>query len=250
MIKRVLHFFKSIFSSAVTELEKTNPDALLESEKENLRKQIQRYNQGLAAHAAMVEKLIAQVNGQEQQETNLLTKIKANVTAGNQEIAGRQALKLTELRTELAINRDQLEAAENTYQEMSRNREASIKEAQKKIESLQAKINELKVKEATADLSEMASSMTADMGGASATMNRLESMVEDARAKAAGRARVAQDSMPALDDIPSAEEERALAHEALKSLSGELGFTTAVESKGEEIPVVTFNELDKNEKTK
>ncbi|WPJ98083.1 hypothetical protein SH580_10265 [Coraliomargarita algicola] len=244
MIKRVLHFFKSIFGSAVTELEKTNPDALLGAEKENLRKQIQRYNQGLAAHAAMVEKLIAQVNNQEQQEAKLLTKIKANVTAGNQELAGRQALKLSEIRAELVTNRDQLEAAENTYQEMSRNREASIQEAQKKIENLQAKINELKVKEATADLSEMASSMTADMGGASETMNRLESMVEDARAKAAGRARVAQDSMPSLE-VPSAEEERALAHEALKSLSGELGFTTAVESQGEEIPVVTFEKENK-----
>lgn len=248
MIKRVLHFFKSLFGSAVTELEKTNPEALLGAEKENLRKQIQRYNQGLAAHAAMVEKLITQVNGQEQQEAQLLTKIKANVTAGNQELAGRQALKLSEVRTELATNRDQLEAAENTYQEMSRNREASVKEAQKKIESLQAKINELKVKEATADLSEMASSMTADMGGASETMNRLEHMVEDARAKAAGRARVAQDSMPSLE-VPSAEEERALAHEALRSLSGELGFTTAVESQGEEIPVVTFEKENSKEKT-
>ena len=249
MIKRVLHFFKSLFGSAVTELEKTNPDALLGAEKENLRKQIQRYNQGLAAHAAMVEKLITQVNSQEQQEAQLLTKIKANVTAGNQELAGRQALKLSEVRNELTTNRDQLEAAENTYQEMSRNREASVKEAQKKIETLQAKINELKVKEATADLSEMASSMTADIGGASETMNRLESMVEDSRAKAAGRARVAQDSMPSLE-VPSAEEERALAHEALKSLSGELGFTTAVESKGEEIPVVTFEEENNREKTR
>ncbi|MEO0510393.1 MAG: hypothetical protein AAF065_11100 [Verrucomicrobiota bacterium] len=248
MIKRILHFFKSIFGSAITELEKTNPDALLGAEKENLRKQIQRYNQGLAAHAAMVEKLIAQVKGQEEQETQLLTKIKSNVTAGNQELAGRQALKLNEVRTELATNRDQLEASERTYQEMTRNREASVKEAQKKIETLQSKINELKVKEATADLSEMASSMTADMGGASETLSRLENMVEDARAKAAGRERVAKDAMPTFD-IPSESEEKALAHEALKSLSGELGFTTGIESEGDEIPLIITEKEQEKDKT-
>ena len=195
----------------------------------------------------MVEKLIAQVRGQEEQETKLSTTIKSNVTAGTKISPAAAALKLNEVRTELTANREQLEAAENTYQEMTRNREASVKEAQKKIETLQAKINELKVKEATADLSEMASSMTADMGGASETMNRLENMVEDARAKAAGRARVAQDAMPALD-IPSESEEQALAREALKGLSDELGFTTGIESKGDEIPLVIIEDKKKKER--
>ena len=245
MIKRILHFFKSLFGSAVTELEKSNPDALLQAEKENLRSQIQRYNQGLAAHAAMVEKLIAQVKGQEEMEDHLLTMIKSNVSAGNEELAGRQALKLNEVRAELSTNREQLDAAEQTYQEMTRNREASIKEAQKKIESLQSKINELRVKEATADLSEMASTMTADMGGASETLSRLESMVEDARAKAAGRARVAQDAMPNIEH-PNPDEEKALGHEALKSLADELGLSTSTESQTEDLPrAIVDNETDK-----
>ena len=37
------------------------PEALLEVEKENLRKQIANYNKGLAAHAGLCEKLMAQV---------------------------------------------------------------------------------------------------------------------------------------------------------------------------------------------
>ena len=45
----------------VSGLEKQNPEALLEVEKENLRKQISEYNKGLAAHAGLCERLMSQV---------------------------------------------------------------------------------------------------------------------------------------------------------------------------------------------
>ena len=240
-MKRIIHFFRSLLGLAVTNLEKSNPEALLESEKESLRKQVLQYNQGLAAHAAMVEKLIAQLKRQESQETALIAKIKANVQAGNTDFAGREALKLKELRNEIDVNREQLEAAETTYQQMTRSRESAVKEAQKRIQTLQSKINELRVSEATAELSEMATGLTTELGGANETLSRLESIVEDSRAKAAGRVRVARDAMPTLD-MPTVDEEKALGNEALRDLAGELGFATAVENKGqEELPLIILN---------
>jgi hypothetical protein len=51
MFKRIANLFKGFLGLFVSGLEKANPEALLEVEKENLRKQIANYNQGLASHA-------------------------------------------------------------------------------------------------------------------------------------------------------------------------------------------------------
>ncbi|MGF1451137.1 MAG: PspA/IM30 family protein [Opitutales bacterium] len=241
MFRRLANFFRGLFGSALGDLEMSKPEALLEREKENLRKQVQSYNQGLAAHAAMVEKLIVQVERQETEEKDLLTRASANMKAGNNELAAEQAMRLKQVRGELEANREQLEAAEKTYKEMTSAREAAIAEARRKIEAIQAKISQLRVQRATADLNEMAAGMTTEMGSAGETLSRLEEMVDDARAKAAGRARVAKDALPASADLPSQAEHKALATEALRELAGELGYATADRETGDSIPLVIID---------
>ena len=61
MFKRLANLIKGFFSLFIGGLEKKNPEALLENEKENLRKQIAEFNQGLVTHAGLVERLISQV---------------------------------------------------------------------------------------------------------------------------------------------------------------------------------------------
>jgi sulfur transfer protein SufE len=48
MFNRIANIFKGFLSLFVSGIERRNPEALLEVEKENLRKQIAQYNQGLA----------------------------------------------------------------------------------------------------------------------------------------------------------------------------------------------------------
>ena len=57
MFTRLLNVIRGWFGLAVSDLEKRNPEALLELEAENLRKQVGSYNQGLAAHAGLAERL-------------------------------------------------------------------------------------------------------------------------------------------------------------------------------------------------
>ena len=61
MFKRIGNLIKGFFGLFVGGLEKRNPKALLEVEKENLRKQTSKFNQGLASHAGLVEQLISRV---------------------------------------------------------------------------------------------------------------------------------------------------------------------------------------------
>ena len=56
MFRRLWNLIKGMLGMAVSAAEASNPEALLELEKENLRKQIAQYNQGLASHAALVER--------------------------------------------------------------------------------------------------------------------------------------------------------------------------------------------------
>ena len=98
----------------------------------------------------------------------------------------------------------------------------------------------MKVKQATAELQEMASGMIAELGGSGDTLNRLESIVTEQRDKAAGRARVARDSLEMSEVDLKESEQEALADMALADLASELGMsvekptTETAASEGEE----------------
>ena len=74
MFQRLINVFKGIFAMFVKDVEKRNPEALLELEQENLRKQIAQYNQGLAGHAGLAERLMSQVRKLESEEAELRAK--------------------------------------------------------------------------------------------------------------------------------------------------------------------------------
>ena len=61
MFRRIANLFRGFLGLFISGLDRQNPEALLEVEKENIRKQIANYNQGLAAHAGLCERLMSQV---------------------------------------------------------------------------------------------------------------------------------------------------------------------------------------------
>jgi phage shock protein A len=223
MFKRIANLFRGFLGLFISGLERQNPEALLEIEKENLRTQIARYNQGLASHAGLCESLMAQVKKLESDERDLRAKTAAILRAGNKDSAAQYALRLQTISRELEENRTQLGQAETTYKELIRARDVTIKAAQTKIESLKAGLDDLKIKRATAELSEMASGMISQIGGAGDTLDRLENMVQEERAKAAGRARIARDSLNTGDFKIKEAEQKALADQALADFAAKEG---------------------------
>jgi phage shock protein A len=229
MFRRIGNLIRGFMGLFVGGLEKANPEALLEVEKENLRKQIAQYNQGLASHAGMCERLITQVKRLETEESQLRAQAGAQLRAGNREAAGQYALRLQTVQRELGENRKQLEDAEKTYKELIRARDVSIKAAQKKIEDLKFALSDLKIKKATAELSEMASGMISTIGGSGDTLDRLHGMVEEEREKAAGKARVAKDSLDLSGVQLKESEQKAFEEQALADFAAAEGI--ALEAK-------------------
>ncbi|HLC15499.1 MAG TPA: hypothetical protein VJL89_04665 [Thermodesulfovibrionia bacterium] len=226
MFKRLMNLFRGFLGLFITGLEKTNPKALIEVEKENLRKQIAQFNESLASHAAFVERLMRQVKLLEKNEQQLTAKITANIKAENRSIAGQMALELKTIQEQLQENREQLTAAEDTYKKLLKTRDVSVQEARNKIEKLKMMISEAEVLEAQAELQEMATGMISELGGSGDTLNRLEEYLQERRDKAAGRAAVAASSVD-VTEIDMQEAERgALADQALLEFEAAYGLKT------------------------
>lgn len=225
MFSRLGNLIKGFFSLFIKGMEKRNPEALLELEQENLRKQIANYNQGLATHAGLCERIMGQVRKLEAEQKDLRAKTTAHLRAGNKAAAGQYALRLQTIEAQLAENRAQLEQAEATYKNLVKARDVAVQTAKAKIESLKGAINEMRMNQAMAEIHEMASGMISSIGGSGDTLNRLHEMVEEERTRAAGRARVARDSLD-MSGIEIKEAElNALADQALADFAAREGIS-------------------------
>src|SRR5258708_23713850 len=116
MFKRIGNLIRGFFGLFVSGLEKQNPEALLEVERENLRKQIAQYNQGLAAHAGLCERLIAQVKKLEIEERELRAKTTALLRADSRDAAGQNTFRLQHTPHRLAEGPNTPKQRENRHQ--------------------------------------------------------------------------------------------------------------------------------------
>jgi phage shock protein A len=223
MFRRLMNLLRAFGNLFVGGLEKRNPEALLELEKENLRKQIGSYNQGLAAHAGLAERIMGQVRKLEAEQRDLRAKASAHLRAGNRSAAGQYALRLQTVERELEENRRQLEQAETTYQNLVRARDVAVQAARAKIEALKGAITDMRMKQAMAEMHEMAAGMVTEIGGSGDTLNRLHEMVEEERTRAAGRARVARDAVDMTEVTVKEAEMQALADQALADFAAREG---------------------------
>jgi len=225
MFKRIMTLIKGFLSLFVSGIEKSNPEAVLEASKEELRAQIAQYNQGLASQAALCERLNSNIKRLTAEEADLRAKTTANLRAGNRDVAAQYALRLQTVTAELADNKTQLETSEKTYEELIKARDVAITAAKSKLDSLKRSIDDLKIQKATAEMNEMASGMVSSIGSAGDSLDRLTEQVSEERDKAAGRARVARDSIDTSGIKMKEAEQNALADQALADFAAKSGIT-------------------------
>ncbi|MBV9997658.1 MAG: PspA/IM30 family protein [Verrucomicrobia bacterium] len=226
MLKRLYRLIRGSLGILLRSLEQQHPEALLDTERENLRKQIAQYNQGLAANAGLCERLITQVRTLERDEKALRAKTTALVRTGNRELAGSFAVRLQAVRQGLHQSRADLEQAEETYRQLIRARDVAIQNAQARIEALRSVLDDLKIKRATAELAEMASGLIIRTGGSGDTLARLQQMIEQERDTAAGKARLARDTLTAGNVMLQERERKALEEQALADFAVTEGITS------------------------
>ena len=156
-------------------------------------------------------------------QNDLTAKASAHLKAGNRSAAGQYALRLQTVERELAENQQQLAQAEDTYKNMVKARDVAVANARSKIEGLRGAINDMRMNKAMAEMHEMAAGMITEIGGSGDTLNRLHDMVEEERTKAAGRARVAKDSIDMTDIKLQESEMNALGRTGARRFRGPPG---------------------------
>ena len=223
MLRRLGNLIRGFFSLFIAGLERSNPKALIEAEKENLRSQIARFNENLANHAAFIERLMRQIKNLESQEKEYAAKAAAHLKVGNRAAAGQYALQLKTVKEQLEENRLQLDAADDTFKKLVRTRDVAVREAQDKIEALKRMFTETEMLEAQAELQEMAQGMITSIGGSGDTLSRVEEYLTERRDKAAGKARVAATSIDTTEVELKEAEQEALADQALTEFAAAYG---------------------------
>ena len=126
MFGRIRNLFKGALGTFLSGVERRHPEALLEVEQENLRKQAVRFNNSLAAQAGLIESLAGQVRRLEGSRHTLQERIAVSLEPGNRTAAKQYVLRLQTIERELDENRRQLPQAELTYREMVRARDAAF----------------------------------------------------------------------------------------------------------------------------
>lgn len=216
IFQRMSRLWRAMVGSGLTELEAKNAESMLDLERESLREQVGKYNQGLAGYASLIERLKAESTRLQREQQELEPKLRARLAANDRTAAGKHALRVEAIAQRKAAIATELTEAEATYKELVRAREVALVSARDRIESLKRSIDECKVQEALADLTELAAGMHGSIGLSDGTLERVRERVDDRKHLAAGRARVARDSIDVGAVQAQEAEQQALAEDALR----------------------------------
>jgi phage shock protein A len=195
LTRRVTRLWRAVVGSGLTELEANNAEAMLDYEREALRKQVAKYNQGLAGHAGLCHRIKAEIAELEKERERLEPRIQACLSAGDRPAAAQRALRLEAVEDQWTRYKKELDEAEATYRELVRAREQAILGARTRIDQLKRSIDECKLAEALAELSELASGLEGSLGLSDGTLERVKERLDERRHYAAGRVRVARETI-------------------------------------------------------
>ena len=218
---RLWRLIKGWFLRLIGKAEAASPRALLEAEIADFNKATAQFNENLAKQAGLIERLKRQIADAEKKERILQERARAAYTAKQMDKAGHFALLLKETRQQLEENRMQLQAAEQLYQNLRRQRDVFVRDARARIDRIKQKLSQAEMAEAQAKLAEMASSVQFDAEGKG--LAELEEKLEERISDARGKVRVATEGAEASPWSVTAEEQSALEQAALADLAAELG---------------------------
>ena len=226
-VARISRLFRGFLGLFVSGLEERNPEALMEAAREEFRTKMTQYNLALAQMAGVAERLKNQIKNKTTRAQDLERRILANHHAGNLELAGALARELQELKADLTVDTNELNETETAYQANLRQAKVSQREFEDKINQLQKKLSQVKIKEAQAEAAAALSNVAFKVGDLGDSMKTVEEVLAKRYEKSAGKARVAADLVD-MDKIQEKETERkALEQSALAEFLASQGIQSA-----------------------
>ncbi len=233
LFARVGRLFRGFVGLFISGLEESNPEALMDSARQEFREKMAQYNQALARMAGVAERLKGQVKMKTQKAQDLERRILANHSAGNIDLAGSLARELQELKADLATDTAELSESEEAYSQNLRQAKVVQKEFEDKIKRLEKQLDQVKVKEAQAEAAGALSNATFKVGDLGDTMKTVDEVLQKRYEQAAGKARVAKDLVD-MDKVKEKESEsKALEQNALAEFLASQGIQAGPTPQGQ-----------------
>lgn len=230
LMSRVGRLFKGFLGLFIRGIEEGNPEALMESARQEFRDRMAKYNTALARMAGLAEGLKHQLKAKTAKAQSLERRILANHKAGNVETAGALARELQDLKADLAHDAAELHEAETNYDSNLRQAKVAQKEFEDKVRRLDRQLSQVKIKEAQAEAAAAINNVSFKIGDMGDTMKTVEEVLHKRFEESAGKARVAKD-MVDMDTVREKEGERAaLDQAALAEFLASQGMSAQVET--------------------
>ncbi len=217
---RLWNLVKGWWLRLIGAAEMANPEALLEVKIQESKEARVKFNKGLHRLAGMIESLKMQMERGKKRAAVLKAKVNAAVKVKNMTRAGELAFEFQELEKDRVSNEDQLQAQEQEYLELTRQRDDYVKQVRRDIEGIKRQLSRVKMAEAEAELSELASSEAFNPAGMG--LGELAEKLDEKVAMAKGRTRAARDARAggAIDREAARAETEALEADALATMLG------------------------------
>lgn len=131
MWQRFVRAVKALFGAAVSSIE--DPKLILEQNIRDLNDQVPKMNENIATVKASVTLLEKEMNRLKNEYQDLVSKMKAAINAGRDDIAANYALKLESLKASLGQTQAQHASAAKAYEKALEIKKAFMKEKDRKI---------------------------------------------------------------------------------------------------------------------
>ncbi len=234
LFARVGRLFRGFIGLFISGLEESNPEALMDSARQEFREKMAQYNTALARMAGVAERLKGQVKAKTQKAQDLERRILANHSAGNLDLAGSLARELQELKADLATDTSELTETEEAYTQNLRQAKVVQKEFEDKLNRLGKQLDQVKIKEAQAEAAGALSNATFKVGDLGDTMKTVDEVLQKRYESAAGKARVAKDLVD-MDKVREKESEsKALEQSALAEFLATQGIQAGPTPQGQQ----------------
>ena len=213
ILARFGRLIKGFLGLFIRGIEEANPEALMESARQEFRDRMAQYNQALARMAGIAERLKGQIRNKTARAQDLERRIMANHRAGNLELAGSLARELQELKGDLTTDTQELAETEDAYQANLRQAKVAQKDFEDKITRMERQLSQVKVKEAQAEAAAGLSNVAFKVGDLGDTMKSVEEVLSKRYEMSAGKARLAKD-MVDIERVQEKEGERKALEQA------------------------------------
>ena len=194
MWKRFVRAIRALFGGAISAIE--DPRLILEQNIRELNDQVPKMNESIATVKASVTLLEKEHKKYQAEYNDLISKMKAAINAGRDDIAANYAVRVESLKGHMASTEQQLETAKSAYAKALEVKKAFMREKDRKISEAREAREALRAHERAKWQAKIADTMESfEVGGIDQTHEEMLTKVNEQTAKNEARMEMALDSV-------------------------------------------------------